>query len=63
MDMQLTLSDYLSGVASGTFSPAEVLYHYQNKAKEKNTDLFAFLRFHDEYVAQHKDSAFSAPLR
>ncbi|MDD2537730.1 MAG: Asp-tRNA(Asn)/Glu-tRNA(Gln) amidotransferase subunit GatA [Candidatus Absconditabacteria bacterium] len=61
--MQLTLSDYLSGVASGTFSPAEVLYHYQNKAKEKNTDLFAFLRFHDEYVAQHKDSAFSAPLR
>ncbi|HCY21472.1 TPA: hypothetical protein DIC40_06590 [Patescibacteria group bacterium] len=36
--------------------------HYLNKAKEKNSQTFSFVRFHEDYVNSHIDDLISKPL-
>jgi len=51
--MELTLKSYIEGVESGKFSPEEVMKNYLERAKNKNEDYFAFLRFHEDYVDEN----------
>lgn len=55
VEMKLTLKSYIAGVEAGTISPRQVIDHYLAKAKEYNTSLNAFVRFHDGYIETHID--------
>lgn len=54
--MHLTLQQYLSWVESGLLNPKDVISHYLHKIKETNSDLFSFVRIHDTYVDNHRDT-------
>lgn len=60
--MHLTLAAYLQGVQSWKLVPEQVVSHYLKKAQDKNDDLFAFMRFHEEYVKDHMKAFSSLPL-
>ena len=51
--MKLTLKQYIEWVEKWKFSPKEVVEHYMKKAKEKNSEYFAFVRFHEDYVQKN----------
>lgn len=48
--MNLTLKEYIRKVQIWELIPENVLNHYFQKAKEKNNDLFAYIRFHEDYA-------------
>jgi hypothetical protein len=53
--MSYTLTDYLTNVEAGELNPKEVLLQYLEKIREKNADLFPFLRLHEKYIEEHMD--------
>ncbi len=61
--MHLTLKNYIQGVQDWSLSAQEVVKHYVKKAKKMNADLFAFVRFHDEYVDKHLDECATKELK
>jgi len=54
--MNLTLKQYLEWIKSRKFSAEEIVFHYLNKAKVKNENNNAFVRFHEDYVRQNLDN-------
>ncbi len=61
--MQLTLRQYIDGVAAWTLEPQTVVDFYMKKAKAENHKTFAFVRFHDDYVQQNISLFKDSPLR
>lgn len=61
--MNLTLKQYIAWVEKWTFSPKEVVEHYMQKAKEKNSDYFAFIRFHEDYVQNNIENFSTRKLK
>lgn len=61
--MNLTLKQYITWVEKWTFSPKEVVEHYMQKVKEKNSDCFAFVRFHEEYAKNNLENFSTKKLK
>jgi hypothetical protein len=53
--MSLTLTTYLTKVAAGELIPKEVVSQYVQNIREKNADLFPFLRLHERFIEEHLD--------
>jgi len=49
--MSLTLQSYISQVRDGSLDPKSVISQYMQKAKDHQSSYNAFIRFHDDYVA------------
>lgn len=60
--MNLTLKQYIDWINDWTLDAKNVINHYLNKAKEKNSQTFSFVRFHEDYVNSHIDDLISKPL-
>lgn len=61
--MSLTLKAYIDWVESWILNPETVLYEYLQKAKEKNPDLFAYVRMHEDYAQAHVKDFTNKSLR
>ncbi|MDR3168210.1 MAG: hypothetical protein LBU27_00120 [Candidatus Peribacteria bacterium] len=54
--MSLSLQEYLTKVASGDLNPKETILQYLQNIQEKNAELFPFLRVHETYLEQQRDT-------
>ncbi len=61
--MNLTLKEYIRKVQVWELIPENVLDHYFKKAKERNLDLFSFVRFHEDYANKNIHDFKSRPLK
>lgn len=53
--MNLTLKAYIDWVKNKSLNPKDVINTYILQAKQKNTNLNAFVRFHEDYVQNNID--------
>lgn len=59
--MSLTVKEYITWVHNGSLDPQKMLWTYVEKAKSHDR-YNAFVRLHDDYVADHAHDLFSLPL-
>jgi len=60
--MNLTLKSYIDWVESWKLNPQDVVNHYLTKAKEKNSEYFSFIRFHEDYIKNNLEEFAKKPL-
>ena len=60
--MKLTLVDYMHKVEQRELNPDHVIDHYLKMAKN-HTDLNAYIRVHEDYVAKHREEFVTRPFR
>ncbi len=61
--MNLTLKDYIQKVECWELKPEEVVSYYFEKANKLNWDIFAFVRFHPDYIEQNLSEFKQRPLK
>lgn len=61
--MSLSLQDYLAKVTAGEFNSQQEALHSLKNIKEKNAELFPFVRTHDSYIEKHLDQLVQGPLK
>ena len=54
--MNLTLKDYIDGVESWKLKAENIVNQYLTKAKEKNSEYFSFIRFHEDYIKNNLEN-------
>jgi hypothetical protein len=54
--MSLTLTNYLHQVNAGQLDPKQVVSQQLQIIREKNADLFPFLRLHEKFTEEHLDT-------
>ncbi len=60
--MNITLQEYITWVEAWTLNAKDIITSYINKAKEKNSQTFSFVRFHEDYSNWHIDDCITKPL-
>ncbi|MDR0607492.1 MAG: hypothetical protein LBG52_03930 [Candidatus Peribacteria bacterium] len=53
--MPSSLQEYLTKIASGDIDPKETVLQCLQNIRDKNAELFPFLRLHEKFIEQHLD--------
>ncbi|GHV22120.1 hypothetical protein FACS189428_3670 [Clostridia bacterium] len=61
--MSLSLQEYLAKVTAGELNPQQEALHSLKNLKEKNAELFPFVRTHDTFIEKNRDQIVQGELK